>query len=138
MSSIRHKLYVEVGLQALVHSPADTKILCLQRLVRLLAYGSSSLILVLYLTCLGISEEMIGIFMTLTLLGDVVISLLLTAVADAVGRRKMLAFGSLLMVASGVIFATRSEYWLLVVASVLGVISPRYGPGHFTVGDRAD
>jgi predicted MFS family arabinose efflux permease len=76
--------------------------------------------------------------MTLTLLGDVVISLLLTAVADAVGRRKMLAFGSLLMVASGVIFATRSEYWLLVVASVLGVISPRYGPGHFTVGDRAD
>lgn len=81
--------------------------------------------LVLYLTSLGISEEKIGIFMTLTLLGDVVISLGLTVVADAVGRRKMLGFGSILMAASGIIFATRSEYWLLVVASVVGVISPR-------------
>ena len=81
--------------------------------------------LVLYLTSLGISEEKTGIFMTLTLLGDVVISLGLTVVADAVGRRKMLSFGSILMAASGIIFATRSEYWLLVVASVLGVISPR-------------
>ena len=131
MSSIRHQLYVEVGLQALVHSPADTKILCLQRLVRFLAYGSSSLVLVLYLTSLGISEEKIGVFMTLTLLGDVVISLALTVTADAVGRRKMLALGSLLMVASGVVFATRSEYWLLVIASVFGVISPRYGPLSF-------
>ena len=125
MSSIWHRLYAEVGLEALVHSPADTKILCLQRFVRLLAYGGTSLVLVLYLTSLGISEEKIGIFMTLTLLGDVVISLGLTVVADAVGRRKMLGFGSILMAASGIIFATRSEYWLLVVASVLGVISPR-------------
>jgi predicted MFS family arabinose efflux permease len=125
MSSIWHRLYAEVGLEALVHSPADTKILCLQRFVRLLAYGGTSLVLVLYLTSLGISEEKTGIFMTLTLLGDVVISLGLTVVADAVGRRKMLGFGSILMAASGIIFATRSEYWLLVVASVLGVISPR-------------
>jgi predicted MFS family arabinose efflux permease len=125
MSSIWHRLYAEVGLKALVHSPADTKILCLQRFVRLLAYGGTSLVLVLYLTSLGISEEKTGIFMTLTLLGDVVISLGLTVVADAVGRRKMLGFGSILMAASGIIFATRSEYWLLVVASVLGVISPR-------------
>jgi MFS family permease len=127
MSSLWHKLYVGTGLQALVHSPTDTKILCLTRLVRLLAYGGTSLILVLYLTCLGISEERIGIFMTLTLLGDVVISLGLTVVADAVGRRRMLAFGSLLMAGSGVIFATRREYWVLVAASVLGVVSPRYG-----------
>lgn len=126
MSSIWHKLYVEVGLQALVHSPADTKILCLQRLVRLLAYGSTSLVLVLYLTSLSISEERIGIFMTLTLLGDVAISLMLTVVADAVGRRKILGFGSLLMAVSGIMFATCSNYWLLVAASVLGVISPRY------------
>ena len=82
MSSIKHKLYAEVGLKALVHSPTDTKILCLQRLVRLLAYGSTSLILVLYLASLAISEENIGLFMTLTLLGDVVISLMLTTIAD--------------------------------------------------------
>lgn len=64
--------------------------------------------------------------MTLTLLGDVAISLMLTVVADAVGRRKILGFGSLLMAVSGIMFATCSNYWLLVAASVLGVISPRY------------
>jgi MFS family permease len=133
MPSLWQKLYAEVGLKALVHSPADTKILCLQRLVRLLAYGGTSLILVLYLSSLGISEERIGLFMTLTLLGDVVISLVLTIIADSIGRRWMLAVGSLLMTASGVAFATCSNYWILVLTSVLGVISPRYAGLLFTV-----
>jgi MFS family permease len=126
MPSLWQKLYAEVGLKALLHSPIDTKILCLQRLVRLLAYGGTSLILVLYLSSLGISEERIGLFMTLTLLGDVVISLVLTIIADSIGRRWILAVGSLLMTASGIAFATFSNYWILVLASVLGVISPRY------------
>ena len=64
--------------------------------------------------------------MTLTLLGDVVISLVLTVIADGIGRRKMLGLGSLLMTASGIVFATCSNYWVLVAASVLGVISPRW------------
>jgi MFS family permease len=126
MPSLWQKLYAEVGLKALLHSPTDTKILCLQRLVRLLAYGGTSLILVLYLSSLGISEERIGLFMTLTLFGDVVISLVLTIIADSIGRRWILAVGSLLMTASGIAFATFSNYWILVLASVLGVISPRY------------
>jgi MFS family permease len=126
MPSLWQKLYAEVGLKALLHSPTDTKILCLQRLVRLLAYGGTSLILVLYLSSLGISEDRIGLFMTLTLLGDVVISLVLTIIADSIGRRWILAVGSLLMTASGIAFATFSNYWILVLASVLGVISPRY------------
>lgn len=48
---------------------------------------SSTLILVAYLAELGISTEMIGLFMTLTLVGDVAISLILTLVADTLGRR---------------------------------------------------
>ena len=63
--------------------------------------------------------------MTLTLLGDVVISFLLTLVADALGRRRILAMGALLMTASGVVFALSNNYWILVIASVFGVISPR-------------
>ena len=96
----------------------------LQRLVRLFAYGGTTLILALYLSALGNSDEKIGLFMTLTLLGDVVISLVLTATADGIGRRRMLGLGSILMTVSGVVFATCSNYWILVVASVLGVISP--------------
>jgi hypothetical protein len=40
------------------------------------------------------------------------------------GRRTTLATGAGLMIASGVTFATSSEYWVLLLASVLGVISP--------------
>ena len=126
MASLLQRFYVEIGLKTLIASPADTKILCLQRLVRLFAYGGSTLILALYLSALGNSDEKIGLFMTLTLLGDVVISLILTVIADGIGRRRMLGLGSLLMTASGIVFATCSNYWVLVAASVLGVISPRY------------
>lgn len=126
MSSILQKLYVEVGLKAFVQQPADIHILCLQRLVRLLAYGSTSLVLVLYLSSLHVSEKRIGLLQTITLLGDVIISLILTIIADRIGRRNMLAFGSLLMTTSGIIFATCSNFWILTLASIFGVISPRY------------
>lgn len=125
MPSLLHRFYAEIGLKALSNSPPDTKILCLQRLVRLFAYGGTTVILALYLSSLGISDQRIGLFMTLTLLGDVAVSLVLTVIADGIGRRRMLGLGALLMTASGIIFATCSNYWVLVAASVLGVISPR-------------
>jgi MFS family permease len=125
MPSLLHRFTAEIGLKALAASPLDTKILCLQRLVRLFAYGATTVILALYLSSLGISDQKIGLFMTLTLLGDVVISLVLTVIADGIGRRRMLGLGALLMAGSGVIFATCANYWVLVAASVLGVISPR-------------
>ena len=65
--------------------------------------------------------------MTLTLLGDVVISFVLTLVADGLGRRRILILGAALMSASGVIFALNGNYWILVAASIFGVISPRHG-----------
>jgi MFS family permease len=125
MPSLLQRFYTEIGLRTLISSPTDVKILCLQRLVRLCAYGGTTLILALYLSSLGNSDERIGLFMTLTLLGDVLISLVLTVIADGIGRRKMLSLVSLLMTASGIVFATCSNYWVLVAASVLGVISPR-------------
>jgi len=64
--------------------------------------------------------------MTLTLLRDVLISLVLAVVADRIGRRRMLAFGSLLMIGSGVVFAPCTNYWVLLAASVFDVITPRY------------
>lgn len=117
-------VYREIGLKAYVESARDVKILCLQRFVRLTAYGASTLILVLYLVDLGNSVSRTGLFMTLTLVGDVVVSLILTLVADKLGRRRLLAFGSLLMTASGIVFALSGNFWVLLLASVIGVISP--------------
>ncbi|ETN40596.1 uncharacterized protein HMPREF1541_04873 [Cyphellophora europaea CBS 101466] len=114
----------EIGFLTLLHSPRDTKLLLLQRLVRFLAFGSATLVLVLFLRALDIPEARIGLFMTLTLLGDVVISLVLTVFADGIGRRVTLAFGALCMVVSGIAFALSSNFWVLLVAAVFGVISP--------------
>ena len=121
------KVAEELGVFAILHSSRDTKFLCLQRFTRLFAYGASTLILAQYLLTLGISDAKIGLFMTLTLLGDVAISFLLVLVADRLGRRRILILGALLMSMSGVVFAVSSNYWVLVAASIFGVISPRQG-----------
>jgi hypothetical protein len=57
---------------------------------RLFAYGLLSVILVFYLIGLGLAEAQSGLVLTLTLAGDVVVSLLLTTQADRIGRRRML------------------------------------------------
>ncbi|KAI9719850.1 MAG: hypothetical protein M1828_006071 [Chrysothrix sp. TS-e1954] len=122
--SLRQRLVSELGLSALARSTIDTKLLCIQRFVRLTAYGASALILALFLSDLGITDTRIGLFMTLTLLGDVCISFTLTLFADGLGRKNILVIGSALMVLSGAVFAVSENYWILVVASIFGVISP--------------
>lgn len=127
--SLRHILSTalqELGLAALYRCAGDVKLLCAQRFVRLFAYGGSTLVLVAYLAALGVSGARVGLFMTLTLAGDICISFALTLVADAVGRRTVLAVGAALMAASGVVFALCENYWVLLAAAVFGVISPRY------------
>ena len=115
----------ELGVHSIAHSTLDTKLLCLSRFIRLFAYGTSTLILALFLSSVGISDARIGGFMSLTLLGDVVISFVLTLVADQLGRRRILQVGAALMCASGIVFSLSNNYWILVTASILGVISPR-------------
>ncbi|KAK7750746.1 hypothetical protein SLS62_007297 [Diatrype stigma] len=122
--SLPLKILEELGLVSLYRSSSDVKLLCLQRFVRLFAYGISTLVLVAYLEALGATKTDIGLFMTLTLVGDVCISFLLTLFADALGRKAILALGSILMVASGVVFAASGNYWVLLVAAIVGVISP--------------
>src|SRR6267378_3625666 len=59
----------------------DAWLLFVTRFARLFAYGSLSVILVFYLLGLGLTEVQSGLVLTLTLAGDVVVSLLLTAPA---------------------------------------------------------
>ncbi len=75
----------------------DARLLFLTRFTRLFAYGALSVVLVFYLTGIGLSESRIGLLLTLTLLGDTIVSLVLTTQADRIGRRRMLVIGSFLM-----------------------------------------
>lgn len=102
----------------------NIRILFIARTIRLFAYGFISVILVLYLAAIGLNEYEIGVLLTLTLLGDAVISLWITTHADTYSRRKMLIAGSLLMVAGGFIFVLTNNYTVLVITATVGVISP--------------
>ncbi|CZR59038.1 related to Staphylococcus multidrug resistance protein [Phialocephala subalpina] len=116
-------LYREFGLNSLYDTGRDAWLIILARCMRMVAFGTNSLILALFFSSLKFSDSYIGLFMTLTLIGDVLLSLLLTLVADRIGRRRVLFCGSVLMVISGAVFAYFENYWILLIAAVLGVIS---------------
>src|SRR5216684_1916958 len=102
----------------------DGWLLFLTRFIRLFAYGSLSVALVFYLIGLGLNESQTGFLLTLTLVGDTVVSLYLTTHADRFGRRRMLIAGAILMAAAGLVFACTSNFFLLILAGTVGVISP--------------
>jgi MFS family permease len=103
---------------------SDGRLLFLTRFTRLFAYGALSVVLVLYLTRLGLSESQTGVLLTLTLIGDTVVSLFLTTRADRIGRRRMLIVGAILMAGAGLTFAATKNLLVLTIAATIGVISP--------------
>ncbi len=102
----------------------DTRLLFTTRITRLFAYGFLSVVLALHLANLGLSETQIGLLFTFTLLGDVVVSLIITLIADRIGRKRMLILGAVLIAAAGLVFALTSNYALLIIAGTIGVIAP--------------
>jgi MFS family permease len=132
--------YNEFGVSAISETGRNAWLIILARACRMFAYGTNSLILgkhcaipqrkdqsdeqtAIFFSALKYSDHQIGIFMTLTLVGDVFLGTVLTLIADKVGRRKVLIGGSFLMVLSGVIFAVFENFFILLLASVVGVIS---------------
>src|SRR6476646_8141854 len=93
---------IPAALQSLT---TDACVLFATRFIRPFAYGSLSVVLVFYLVDIGLSEPQTGMLLTLTLVGDTIVSLFLTTQADRIGRRRMLLLGAVLMIAAGVLFA---------------------------------
>jgi MFS family permease len=102
----------------------DVVLLFATRFARMFAYGLVSIVLVLYLTRIGFDEKTIGLLLSLTLAGDMLISLWMTTRADRIGRRKMLIAGAVLMTLAGLVFVSTSFFPLLMLAAIVGVISP--------------
>ena len=105
-------------------SSSDVKLILAQRFVRIFAFGLVSLLLAAYLAALGHSETQIGMFFALTLIGDLVIVMVLTQIADVVGRKTVLTIGAVSMTTSGIVFALTDNYWILLTAAIVGVVSP--------------
>jgi MFS family permease len=120
-------VYGELGLRSVFDTGRDAWFIILLRCCRMFAYGANSLVIALFFSALEFSDFYIGLFLSLTLVGDVLLSFLLTLVADKVGRRRVLFLGSFLMVISGAIFAIFENYWILLFAAVVGVLSATGG-----------
>ncbi|KAH6716958.1 major facilitator superfamily domain-containing protein [Leptodontidium sp. MPI-SDFR-AT-0119] len=120
-------LYRELGLHSLYDTGRDAWFIIAARCCRMMAFGTVALILALFFSELKFSDTYIGLFMTWTLLGDVLLSVVLTAIADRVGRRRVLIGGSIMMVLSGAMFALFENYWILLFAAVVGVVSATGG-----------
>jgi MFS family permease len=117
---------------------SDGQLLFITRIARLFAYGFLSIVLVLYLAQVGLRETQIGLLLTLTLIGDTIISLWITTSADRIGRQRMLIVGAGLMVFAGVLFALTHNFILLLIAATIGVISPSgYEVGPFLSIEQA-
>ena len=71
----------------------DGRLLFLTRVLRMFSYGALAVVLVLYLASLGLDPLTIGAILTLSLIGDTLISLWLTTNADRLGRRRVLIAG---------------------------------------------
>ena len=102
----------------------DIILLFTTRTLRLFGYGFLSIVLALYLSESGLDDVLMGLLFSLTLVGDAGISLLLTTSADRFGRRKTLIIGAGLMLAAGVVFVLTDNPLLLIIAAIIGVISP--------------
>ncbi|SCV06213.1 LANO_0H24586g1_1 [Lachancea nothofagi CBS 11611] len=105
-------------------SSRDIRLCWVSAFLRLASYGLTNQILTLFLTEIGISEKETGWFMSLTLVGDVCISYLLTWHADAWGRRRILTYGAVMMVLSGMVFSWTENFYVLLIFAIFGVISP--------------
>jgi MFS family permease len=74
----------------LEHLTRDGLLLFATRFARLFAYGALSVVLVIYFKNVGLKESETGLLLTLTLVGDTIVSLWLTTRADRIGRRRVL------------------------------------------------
>jgi MFS family permease len=104
--------------------PRDIALLFTTRIIRLFCYGFLSVVLALYLAQAGLREQQIGLLFTLTLAGDAGVTLWLTTTADRFGRKRTLVVGAALMFAAALVFMVTHKAVILMVAAIIGVISP--------------
>lgn len=102
----------------------DAVVLMASKSLRLFSFGFLAVMLVMYLTEIGLSTTSVGWLFSLTILGDALISIVLTSRADVFGRRSTLILGSFLSGFTSLVFLTQRDFYILLIAGIFGVISP--------------
>lgn len=101
----------------------DGRLIIAARIARAFAYGFLSIVLAIYLKLTGLTDPVIGLILTASLVNSVLFTLLASFYADRIGRRKMLIMYATLMSISGVIFVVTDNYVVLIIAALMGTIN---------------
>jgi MFS family permease len=102
----------------------DGRLLFASSSTRSFAYGFVSVVLALYLAALHLSPTTIGAIFTVSLAGGAAMTIVLTAFADRLGRRRVLQLACVLMALAGAVFALTDKPLLLAAAAIVGTMSP--------------
>ena len=97
------------------------------RAIRDFGDGFVAILLVVYLTELGLGAFEVGVVATLALFGSALMTLGIGFFGASTGRRRLLTMASALMVATGLAFAASSSYAVLLLVAFVGTINPSSG-----------
>ncbi|MCU1396993.1 MAG: major facilitator superfamily 1 [Acidimicrobiales bacterium] len=89
--------------------------------------GAISVVLAAYLTLLGYSGQQIGVVVTAMLLGSAALTLATGTFGHRYRRRTVLLVGAMLMIATGITYATTTVLVVLIVVGAIGTMNPSSG-----------
>ncbi len=98
----------------------DAALIALARGMRTFGQGAVVVLLAIYLDVLGFSVIQIGLFISASLAGGALFTLVVVVAADAFGRRRLLVFFSLMTSAAALTVVATESFAVLLLASFLG------------------
>jgi MFS family permease len=114
----------------------DGKLLLVARPLQSFSASFVSIFIAVYLSYLGLPLWQIGIVLTGGLLSSTLFNMVAGFLADRVGRRKMLIFFGLVPVLAGVVYATMTNPYVLVLIAVVSTLGSRGGFGPANMLER--
>lgn len=101
----------------------DGKLILYARIIRAFSYGFLSIVLAIYLKSIGLSDIMVGLVISATLVNSIVFTMVASFYADRIGRKKILILYAVMMAVSGAIFLVTDNYVALIIAALIGTIN---------------
>lgn len=102
----------------------DGKIIFINRALRSFAFGFISIVIGIYLKEIGINSLLIGLFLSASLLGGAVFTLVVGHFAPAYGIKKMFLVSLLVSLIGISVFILTQNYIFLIIASLIAFMSP--------------
>jgi MFS family permease len=110
-----------------VGAAPETRLLLAARGLRAIGDGFVSLLLPVYLLELGHGPFETGVIATATLAGSALLTLLVGLYAHRASGRSLLIGAALLMMLTGIAFATYEDFWPLLLVAFVGTLNPSSG-----------